>query len=313
MEKLIIDPEFEGKIPPMSDDSFDGLRADILRDGYVRDPLVVWKEENVLLDGHHRWKVIRENPDVLEGKYSIDYMSFPDRWAAIAWICANQLHRHNLTDIQMVKLLQEEHDARKRIQGGTGANQYTSEQSGEIHHSAKDNKIRQEIATEHGITPAAVRTAVEVGRGIDKAATVDPEFKLEVLSGKVKAKKSDLAALRKIEDQDELASAVQEIRNPTPKEKKPSPNPKGFDKETREKKNLIDQLVRGIMDDNAGAGATIDTLCEEVKSSGEEFVRHLRTVIASQSYLLDGDESRSKVRSSIDEIISNIEKVRNLL
>ena len=69
----------------------------------------------------------------------------------------------------MVKLLQEEHDARKRIQGGTGANQYTSEQSGEILHSAKANKIRQEIATEHGITPGAVKAAVEIGRGIDKA------------------------------------------------------------------------------------------------------------------------------------------------
>lgn len=60
-----IDPEFENKIPEMPKEDFEGLKADIIADGYVRDPLVVWKEENTLVDGHNRWKIIQENYKLL--------------------------------------------------------------------------------------------------------------------------------------------------------------------------------------------------------------------------------------------------------
>ena len=117
MSKLIeikIDPEFRDMIPAMPTEDFEGLKADILRDGYVRDPLVVWKEENILLDGHHRWTVILENFDMLSDKFSVDYKSFPDRYACIAWICANQLHKHNMDERQKRKLIQEEYEARQK-------------------------------------------------------------------------------------------------------------------------------------------------------------------------------------------------------
>jgi hypothetical protein len=69
-----------------------------------------------------------------------------------------------------MKLIQEEHDARKMSWGGD------RKSSGEILHLKNDdtkaNKIRPEIAREHGIIERLVKTAVEVGRGIDKAAEV---------------------------------------------------------------------------------------------------------------------------------------------
>lgn len=126
--ELKIDPEFRDKIPAMPEEDFQGLRNDILRDGYVRDPLVVWLEEKILLDGHHRWRIIQENPEL---PFNVTYMSFPDRWACIAWICANQLHKHNMTELQRMKLIQEEHDARKKTQGAPVGNQNANVLDGE--------------------------------------------------------------------------------------------------------------------------------------------------------------------------------------
>ena len=173
MVEFIIDPEFRDKIPAMPQEDFDGLRADIIRDGYVRDPLVVWEEENILLDGHHRWRIISENREELGGKFKVDYKSFPDRWAAIAWICANQLHKHNMNELQRMKLIQEEYEARKHTVGaadGFRGNQYTKVVGGEISHQPtadKTPKVRKEIAEEHTGKPVglAPRTAGERGQG----------------------------------------------------------------------------------------------------------------------------------------------------
>jgi len=326
MEKLIIDPEFRDKIPAMPKEDFDGLRADILRDGYVRDPLVVWDEENTLLDGHHRWRVICENWELLKDKYTVDRKSFPDRWAAIAWICANQLHKHNMTELQRMKLIQEEHDARQKTQGTN--NQYVQakkSESDEIHHFQSDEpqtirngspgkelKTRPTIAMEHGISESAVQTAVEVGRGIDKAAAVDPEFKREVLSGEIKARKTDLAALRKLETPEEVAEAIAEIRNPT-KEHKPSSNPKGFTKEQREQKAKIAAVVADMYDPTTAKEFTVDDLVNDIRINAEAYVNLLRNTLADRNALLTS-ENRPIVAEAITKYVMNeIEKVRDLV
>ncbi len=39
---LIIDPEFESKIPPLTDDEFQQLEENILADSGVINPLIIW-------------------------------------------------------------------------------------------------------------------------------------------------------------------------------------------------------------------------------------------------------------------------------
>ena len=48
-----IDPEFQALLPPLSREERAQLRENLERDG-CRDPLVLWKEEGALLDGHNR-------------------------------------------------------------------------------------------------------------------------------------------------------------------------------------------------------------------------------------------------------------------
>lgn len=302
MVEFIIDPEFRDKIPAMPQEDFDGLRADIIRDGYVRDPLVVWQEENILLDGHHRWRVIQENREALGDKFSVDYKSFPDRWAAIAWICANQLHKHNMTPMQKEKLIQEEHDARQKSWGGD------RKSSGEIHHlineNPKANKIRKEIAKEHNITENAVRTAVEIGRGIDRAADVDPNFKREVLSGEVKAKKSDLAAIRNLEKDEDVKEAIEVIRDPS---KKREGN--WATKETRKCYERIREIAEQM-----GEGAnetTFDDVFRILDSFENNFLAGIeRTITSEREKLVNDERWPDAIEGYFDSIIADIKDLK---
>ena len=52
-DEIQIDPEFKSLIPPLSNDERSQLLANLLASG-CRDPLVVWKGHNILLDGHNR-------------------------------------------------------------------------------------------------------------------------------------------------------------------------------------------------------------------------------------------------------------------
>lgn len=312
MATLRIDPEFRDKIPPMPVEDFEGLQADILRDGYVRDPLVVWEEENILLDGHHRWKVIQEHPEL---PYTIDRKSFPDRWAAIAWICANQLHKHNMNEMQKMKLIQEEYEARKKSWGGDRGNQYTVA-SEEIVHLAndepetifkgspgKEQKLRPTIAKEHGISEGIVQTAVEVGRGIDRAAEVDPDFKRDVLSGVVKAKKSDLAAIRKLESPDEIQEAVDAIRSG-----KTTSKPRPQSKEMKEFTDKINSVVKAMEDDNREY--TIDDAITDFGSAEDTFFMQVRFIIQERQSVINTERGKEELIYFIDTMIEELNELK---
>lgn len=315
MVEFIIDPEFRDKIPAMPQEDFDGLRADIIRDGYVRDPLVVWEEKNILLDGHHRWRVIRENLETLGDKFQVDYKSFPDRWAAIAWICSNQLHKHNMTELQRMKLIQEEHDARQKSVGGQVGNKNAQKQSGEILHfvsdepetvkngsAGKELKTRPTIAKEHGITEGQVKAAVEVGRGIDRAAQVVPEFKNEVLTGKVKARKADLAAIRRMQSDEEVKEAVETIRDPSRKPRPMSPQMKDFSKK------LLDVVSEM---ENTNKAYTLDDAIRDLNSAEDVFVNQIEFVLEERKEVIDADErGKEQVIGFIESVINDLNNLK---
>lgn len=104
LSDIVIDPELRDLLPPLLEDERHQLMVSVLRDGF-RDPLVVWMNHGILVDGHHRleiWQTAGEAnedkaPDVVE-------MKFADRDAVKKWIIENQLARRNLTDAQRVKI-----------------------------------------------------------------------------------------------------------------------------------------------------------------------------------------------------------------
>ncbi|HUW33756.1 MAG TPA: DNA modification methylase [Planctomycetota bacterium] len=95
----LVDNEFQSLIPPLADHELAQLEANLLRDGCI-DPLVVWRERNILLDGHNR-KVICEEHGL---QYQTKAISLPDRDAAKRWIIEQQFGRRNLTPYQRSEL-----------------------------------------------------------------------------------------------------------------------------------------------------------------------------------------------------------------
>lgn len=122
-------------------------------------------------------------------------MEFVNKWAAVAWMCRNQLGRRNVTPAQKDYLLKEEHDALVKTHGaadGFRGNQYTKVVIGE-NRQLPNNKsdmfqARKLVAREHGMTESAVRQAVEFGRGLDAAEEASPGIREAILSGEVKAR-----------------------------------------------------------------------------------------------------------------------------
>ena len=216
--ELRIDPEFRDVIPKneeLDNQRYAALEEEILRVGYVRNPIVVWKEENTIADGHHRWGIIQKHWDTLKDKFSIDYVSFPNRWAVIDWICSNQDNQHNLTDEMRAYLLKTQYEARQKSSGGQIGNNNAEKRGGQNlhldlshindseipneHKPDKTPKTRLSIAKEHNISEGAVKSAVEFGRGVDSGEAVYPGFKQKVLSGEVKTTKKNISELRKLE------------------------------------------------------------------------------------------------------------------
>ena len=95
----IIDPEFKS-IFSKTKEQYEDLKETIRKDGKVRDPLAVWDEENILVDGHGRDQICDEldfePPPIVR-------MSFESRDDAKMWILNNQFVRRNLNTFQRIE------------------------------------------------------------------------------------------------------------------------------------------------------------------------------------------------------------------
>ena len=58
MINLKIDPEFQSQIPPLTDDEFKQLEENILKEGKLISPLIVWN--NTLVDFPNRKQIVHE-------------------------------------------------------------------------------------------------------------------------------------------------------------------------------------------------------------------------------------------------------------
>lgn len=95
MAEFTIDPEFRDWLPKQSDEERTKLLAQINADG-CRDPLVVWAEESILIDGHHRYAICID----LGLPYTVVTKSFKSRNDVMLWMFNNQDGRRNWNAFQ---------------------------------------------------------------------------------------------------------------------------------------------------------------------------------------------------------------------
>lgn len=160
---LKIDPEFRDLIPPLSEVELKQLHDNISDNGCIT-PLVLWKEEGILLDGHNRYAFCNK----CGYEYDVKELSFPSREQAKDWIILNQLGRRNVSPDTAAKLRGMLYISRKKSVGGDGSNQHTKEQCGQSGHIADEQKTREVVAKETGVSPRTIARDAEYAEACDK-------------------------------------------------------------------------------------------------------------------------------------------------
>lgn len=308
-EEIRIDPEFANKIPPIGEEEFNQLRENILAAGEVFEALVVWN--GVLVDGHNRWKVIQEHPEV---KWSVRTMDFPDKWAAFEWMYKNQLGRRNLTDEQRTYTIGKMYEARKNTQGGDRrSEEFSSAQSEHL------KRASEQIATEIGVGKETVKRSEKFAKGVDALREVSPEAADKVLSGKANVTKKDVQSISKMPPKavESAAKAIVKGKPIVGTEKNLTDEQRAFAigkmYEARKARKIDDtmmQVINSLKDPNASPAFNLDDLIEEITLSGSNYVRGLRETIAIRTYLLEDEDAKGRVFKAIANIMQDIAKVR---
>lgn len=312
MRILKIDPEFRDKVPPMTETEFKTLEENIIKDGKVLMPIMVWNE--TIIDGHNRYSIVQKHPEI---PFKVEEMEFSGRYEAIVWICRNQLGRRNLTDEQKTYLIGKQYEAMKKTTGGQKGNTNAKKESTKVVESNKrDYGTVSVVAKEHGVGKTSVERAEKFAKGVDEAEDILPGAKQKVLSGSASIPKSVIAAIPTMSD-DEKLDVVQMIETgkyeKPEKVKKPSNNPAGFNKEARENKAQIEAIVADMYDPTTVPEFTIDLLIEDIQANAENYVSMLRNTLADRSTLLT-EENRPLIADAIERyVIQKIIEVKELV
>ena len=131
--KYKIDPELEKCLPPLDEETYQGIKESLATNGYDKAfPIVIWEDHDIIVDGHHRSKACDElgiEPIIVEHPFE----SLED---AILYALEHQDNRRNQTVTQKAlngvkrKLIGEKIAARNRKL--SGENQYSPSLSVEL-------------------------------------------------------------------------------------------------------------------------------------------------------------------------------------
>ena len=247
MINLKIDPEFQSQIPPLTDDEFKQLEKNILKEGKLLSPLIVWG--NTLVDGHNRYAILQKHPEIC---FSTMPLRFANREEALAWICKNQLGRRNLSPEQKRYLLGKQYESEKKAEKIFHGNQYTlAKKSGgshdDTHHSGK--KTCDRIAEENGVSKATVLRASKYMKGVEIAESLIPGMREKILNKQVKVSKADMHRLARA-NYDARAQTLQEILHPELKVE-PKPDADGIIREPGKAPVLPFQKIESVYDSDA--------------------------------------------------------------
>ena len=221
MDRLIIDPEFRDKIPPLTEDEFTLLEENILSDGAVFSPLIVW--DGTILDGHNRYEIIQKHPELT---YAVHKVSFANRYEAISWICKHQLGRRNLTPQQKKYLIGQRYEAEKQADAFHGNQHTLSDESGadkKCPHQNSRHVTQSRIAKETNTSASYVREAGTFAKGVDAAEEALPGIKQEILTGTIKPTASAVAAVAKAAPEERPRLAADLKKSKDDRDKKPRP------------------------------------------------------------------------------------------
>ncbi len=285
---LTIAPEFKGKIPPLREEELKQLEENILADGVIINPLIVW--DDMIVDGHNRYRILQKHPEIQFTTYEKE---FPDRYAAIAWICKNQLGRRNLTPQQFKYLIGLQYEAEKCSSNYNG-NRFTSLDKSRCvqnEHTYKPERTAERIARENNLSGSYVRRAEHFAKGVDAAEKVAPGIKQEILTGNIKPTEKAVAAIAKAppEERPALVQQLRQAKETEKQEEKPKPR-----RSAAETLQAIRDISANMLQSNGEIDA--DDICAELEDALDTMIFRWDTCLENYR------EHRSACRDGIQQL-----------
>ena len=188
-KSLQVNPAFQRLIPLQSRGELLALEQSIQREG-CRDPLLVWKGQNVILDGHTR----RELCLKLKQQVKIREIDLPDEAAAIAFILEIQRQRRNLTREAMSYFRGSEYNASKQQHGGNRRGRRSRDQNDPL------IKTAQVLAQKYGVGEVTIKRDGLFAQAVDRIVKEygDEEIRRKLLGADVKLTQGTTRVLLKM-------------------------------------------------------------------------------------------------------------------
>ena len=217
---LKIDKGFQELIRPLFKNEYLQLEENLMSDG-CREPIAVWND--VIVDGHNRYKICTEHGI----PFAVEEMSFSCREEAIAWICANQLGRRNLTEESRKYLIGKQYESEKIISRKQSIYRDSREDSSRLPYETfipepgtrvveTRKKTAARIAEENQISHGTVEKYSLYSRAIEEIKSKEPQMAAKILSGRYKVSHNSVLTLskRSVDEIRELNKRLERSRHP---------------------------------------------------------------------------------------------------
>ena len=204
--KLKIDEEFRSLIRPLYRQEYLQLEANILADGCLT-PIITWN--GIIVDGHNRYEICTKH----KISYPVEEKHFECREEVVAWICANQLGRRNLSEETRKFLIGLQYENEKIVnekKNVLGINQHS--QKLDINPAKEEELISSRsrtatrIANTYHISRSTVEKYANYTRALEIIGKKEPKLVPKILSGRYKVSHNGVVELAKLS-----ASDVQSI------------------------------------------------------------------------------------------------------
>ena len=200
IHNLILDPEFSRLSCPLSRQEYTELEKSILEEGCI-EPIEVWN--NVVVDGHKRYRICKK----YRIPFYIAHRAFESHAAAVAYICSNQLKKHNLTEEFRKYLIGLQYEAEKIIDNRTAIDDTTIIIKSENDIKIKDSEIQRSptgyvtamrIAEENHVSWNTIYKYSVYARTVEEIGKKAPDIVPFILSGRYKISQKNLIDLSKM-------------------------------------------------------------------------------------------------------------------
>jgi hypothetical protein len=217
-KKIMVDPEFQSFLPPLSPEEYLDLEHQILKEG-CRHAIILWN--NIIIDGHNRYAICK--------KHGLSFrtmdMCFEARDDVTLWMIKNQMSRRNLTDYQRTAMVIRRKEA-IAARANPGARNDLSPNSAK----GKPHDTRRELAMQAGVStdtvskvgaiqanavPEIIEAVSNGSIGVDVAAKVATLSKSEQVALAARGKGAMKAAAKAIREAKRTKCSAASSQEPT--------------------------------------------------------------------------------------------------